>query len=131
MTMDTTNDIYELENDGNKGHNLKVYSAAKIMASTSNFASENKLGQGGFGLVYKGKLPEGREIAVKRLSRSSGQGLVEFKNELILIAKLQHMNLVRLLGCCIQGEEKMLVYVYMPNKSLNLFIFGKLIMPSY
>ncbi|PNT59832.2 hypothetical protein POPTR_001G441040v4 [Populus trichocarpa] len=123
MTMDTTNDIYELENDGNKGHNLKVYSAAKIMASTSNFASENKLGQGGFGLVYKGKLPEGREIAVKRLSRSSGQGLVEFKNELILIAKLQHMNLVRLLGCCIQGEEKMLVYVYMPNKSLNLFIF--------
>jgi hypothetical protein len=53
MTMDTTNDIYELENDGNKGHNLKVYSAAKIMASTSNFASENKLGQGGFGLVYK------------------------------------------------------------------------------
>eukprot|EP00258_Populus_trichocarpa_P032751 XP_024448770.1 G-type lectin S-receptor-like serine/threonine-protein kinase At1g67520 [Populus trichocarpa] len=135
MTMDTTNDIYELENDGNKGHNLKVYSAATIMASTSNFASENKLGQGGFGPVYKGKLPEGREIAVeiavKRLSRSSGQGLVEFKNELILIAKLQHMNLVRLLGCCIQGEEKMLVYEYMPNKSLDSFIFGKLIMPSY
>ena len=53
MTMDTTNDIYELENDGNKGHNLKVYSAAKIMASTSNFASENKHGQGGFRPVYK------------------------------------------------------------------------------
>uniref|UniRef100_A0A6N2LE14 Protein kinase domain-containing protein n=1 Tax=Salix viminalis TaxID=40686 RepID=A0A6N2LE14_SALVM len=123
LTLDSTNDTPELENDGNKGHNLKVYSAATIMAATNSFSPDNKLGQGGFGPVYKGILPDGREIAVKRLSRSSGQGLVEFKNELILIAKLQHMNLVRLVGCCIQGEEKMLVYEYMPNKSLDSFIF--------
>ncbi|CAL5085335.1 unnamed protein product [Urochloa decumbens] len=108
--------------EGNSGFSLYDFSQMKV--ATNGFSIENKLGQGGFGAVYKGLLPDGLEIAVKRLGPCSLQGLVEFKNEIQLIAKLQHRNLVKLLGCCIEGEhEKILVYEYMPNKSLDLIIF--------
>jgi serine/threonine protein kinase len=70
-------------------------------------------------------MPDGQEIAVKRLARGSNQGIRELKNELLLVAKLQHRNLVKLIGACLDGEEKLLVYEYIPNKSLDSFIYGK------
>ncbi|KAK1439617.1 hypothetical protein QVD17_05437 [Tagetes erecta] len=102
-----------------------LFSFSTIANATANFSPENKLGEGGFGPVYKGKLEEGQEIAVKRLSKSSSQGLAEFRNEVICISKLQHRNLVKILGCCTERDEKLLVYEYMPNKSLDSFIFDK------
>nr|XP_023913125.1 G-type lectin S-receptor-like serine/threonine-protein kinase At4g27290 isoform X2 [Quercus suber] len=104
---------------------VPFFNLTTIAIATDNFSINNKLGEGGFGIVYKGTLTNGQEIAVKRLSRSSIQGLNEFKNEVMLIAKLQHRNLVRLLGYCIEGEEKMLIYEYMPNGSLDSFIFDQ------
>ncbi|XP_047306515.1 G-type lectin S-receptor-like serine/threonine-protein kinase At1g11330 [Impatiens glandulifera] len=94
-----------------------------LLAATDGFREANKIGQGGFGPVFKGKLENGQEIAVKRLSSNSGQGQEEFLNEVKLISKLQHRNLVRLVGCCVEREEKMLVYEYMSNKSLDGFLF--------
>ncbi|ONI12971.1 hypothetical protein PRUPE_4G194900 [Prunus persica] len=108
---------------GNEDMELITFDLATVSRATDNFSNNNKLGEGGFGPVYKGTLIEGQDIAVKRLSKCSGQGIKEFMNEVILIAKLQHRNLVKLLGCCIEGDEKMLIYEYMPNKSLDYFIF--------
>ncbi|KAH1035992.1 hypothetical protein AAZX31_20G125600 [Glycine max] len=94
-----------------------------IQVATEDFSDSNKLGQGGFGAVYRGRLSTGQMIAVKRLSRDSGQGDTEFKNEVLLVAKLQHRNLVRLLGFCLERNERLLVYEFVPNKSLDYFIF--------
>ncbi|GFP94690.1 cysteine-rich receptor-like protein kinase 25 [Phtheirospermum japonicum] len=99
------------------------YTLGTIRAATNDFSDDNKLGRGGFGAVYKGKLSNDQEIAVKRLSKDSGQGDQEFKNEVLLLAKLQHRNLVRLLGFCLEGIEKLLIYEFMQNGSLDKFIF--------
>ncbi|EOA16181.1 hypothetical protein CARUB_v10004319mg [Capsella rubella] len=94
-----------------------------VEAATNKFSESNKLGQGGFGQVYKGVFPNGLQVAVKRLSKTSGQGEREFKNEVLVVAKLQHKNLVKLLGFCYEREEKILVYEFVPNKGLDYFLF--------
>ncbi|XP_019099660.1 PREDICTED: cysteine-rich receptor-like protein kinase 4 [Camelina sativa] len=96
-----------------------------IEAATNKFCETNKLGQGGFGEVYKGIFPSRVHVAVKRLSKTSGQGEREFANEVVVVAKLQHRNLVRLLGFCLERDERILVYEFVPNKSLDYFIFGQ------
>ncbi|KAL2242402.1 UNVERIFIED_CONTAM: G-type lectin S-receptor-like serine/threonine-protein kinase [Sesamum indicum] len=108
-----------------KHPDLPFFNLSVILKATNHFSQSNKLGEGGFGPVYKGVLEEGQEIAVKRLSKESRQGLDELKTELIFIAKLQHRNLVKILGCCIQGDESMLIYEYMPNKSLDVILFDQ------
>ncbi|TYH86368.1 hypothetical protein ES332_D01G037300v1 [Gossypium tomentosum] len=108
---------------GVKLQQLPLFNFEELATATNNFHPEKRLGQGGFGPVYKGTLDDGKEIAVKRLSKASGQGLEEFMNEVVVISKLQHRNLVRLLGCCVEAEEKILVYEFMPNKSLDAFLF--------
>uniref|UniRef100_A0A2C9VLS2 Receptor-like serine/threonine-protein kinase n=1 Tax=Manihot esculenta TaxID=3983 RepID=A0A2C9VLS2_MANES len=127
--LDTINDAYYKgnESEGRMSHpEIVFFNLSTILVATNNFSQANRLGQGGFGLVYKGQLPNGIEVAVKKLSKNSGQGVEEFKNEVMLIAKLQHKNLVKLIGCCIQGEQPILVYEYLPNKSLDTFLFDEM-----
>ncbi|GAU20884.1 hypothetical protein TSUD_120760 [Trifolium subterraneum] len=105
------------------GDSATIYDFSIIASATNHFSKRNKIGEGGFGPVYMGTMVDGQEIAVKRLSKTSGQGTEEFKNEVKLMATLQHRNLVKLLGCSIQQHEKLLVYEFMPNRSLDNFIF--------
>ncbi|XP_042038335.1 G-type lectin S-receptor-like serine/threonine-protein kinase SD1-1 [Salvia splendens] len=108
-----------------EGELLPFFSLPTVLKATDNFSNTSKLGEGGFGPVYRGVLEDGQEIAVKRLSKMSSQGVNELRNEVMLIAKLQHRNLVRTLGFCAQEEEYMLIYEYMPNHSLDLTLFDK------
>ncbi|KAK9668331.1 hypothetical protein RND81_13G052400 [Saponaria officinalis] len=99
------------------------YEFEDIQTATNNFSKDNKIGRGGFGIVYKGALSNGQEVAVKRLSNGSGQGDKEFQTEVLLLAKLQHRNLVKLLGFCLVDDEALLVYEFVPNKSLDYFLY--------
>ncbi|KAK6922188.1 Gnk2-homologous domain [Dillenia turbinata] len=102
-----------------------MYEMDDLIAATDNFSLANWLGVGGFGTVYKGKMTNGDEIAVKKFTQSSMQGTEEFVNEVRFLLKMRHRNLVQLYGWCVHGEERMLIYEYLPNKSLDYFLFDK------
>ncbi|KAI8022665.1 G-type lectin S-receptor-like serine/threonine-protein kinase B120 [Camellia lanceoleosa] len=122
-SIDELSNVGKLKLTGQKDRELPFVSFSTIEIATEYFSERNMIGQGGYGHVYKGLLVNGQGIAVKRLSGCSRQGLEEFKNEVTLISRLQHRNLVRLLGYCMQRDERILIYEYLPNKSLNFFLF--------
>jgi serine/threonine protein kinase len=103
-----------------------VISIQVLRNVTNNFSEENILGWGGFGVVYKGELHDGTKIAVKRMESGviSGKGLTEFKSEIAVLTKVRHRHLVALLGYCLDGNEKLLVYEYMPQGTLSRHIFN-------
>ncbi|EPS72702.1 hypothetical protein M569_02055, partial [Genlisea aurea] len=102
-----------------------LFTLRQIKAATNNFDPALKLGEGGFGSVYKGSLSDGTIIAVKQLSSKSKQGIREFVTEMGMISALQHPNLVKLYGCCVEGNQLMLIYEYMENNCLSRALFGK------
>ncbi|KAL2944472.1 Cold-responsive protein kinase 1 [Bienertia sinuspersici] len=105
--------------------NIKFYTYKELQLATENFSKVNKIGEGGFGLVYKGRLRDGTAVAVKVLSPESRQGLQEFVTELTVLADIDHENLVRILGCCVEGNNRILVSGYLENNSLAQTLLGQ------
>lgn len=97
----------------------------QLVVATNGFSETNLLGQGGFGYVHKGILPSGQQIAVKQLKKDSGQGEREFQAEIETISRVHHKHLVSLVGYCITGAERLLVYEFVPNNTLEFHLHGK------
>lgn len=110
---------------GGMGHSRNWFSYEELIKATNGFSTLNLLGEGGFGSVYKGILPDGREIAVKQLKIGGSQGEREFKAEVDIISRIHHRHLVSLVGYCIQDNRKILVYDYVPNNTLYFHLHGK------
>ena len=111
--------------DGQEDLELPFFDLATIVNATKNFADDNKLGEGGFGYVYKGVLPCGKEIAVKQLKAGSQQGEREFQAEVETISRVHHKHLVKLVGYCVTRAERLLAYEFVPNNTLEFHLHGK------
>ncbi|KAB1199195.1 putative serine/threonine-protein kinase [Morella rubra] len=118
------NSDWEKNYSGNSLGNVKNFSYKELRLATDSFHPSKKLGRGGFGTVYKGTLKNGIEVAVKTLSAQSKQGLREFLTEINTISNVRHPNLVALLGCCVEGSNRILVYEYAENNSLDQALLG-------
>ncbi|BAS83388.1 cold-responsive protein kinase 1 isoform X2 [Oryza sativa Japonica Group] len=106
------------------GSNVRVFSLKELKLATRNFHMMNCVGRGGFGAVYKGNLKDGTQIAIKKLSAESKQGANEFLTEINVISNVRHPNLVKLIGCCVEGTNRLLVYEYAENNSLAHALLG-------
>lgn len=106
------------------GYNQSTFTYNDLASATNGFSQANLLGQGGFGYVHKGVLPNGKEVAVKSLKLNSGQGEREFQAEVDIISRVHHRHLVSLVGYCISGSQRMLVYEYVPNSTLEDHLHG-------
>lgn len=115
---------HEVFNDLSVEKNIKLFSYNELRAATDNFYLGNKIGRGGFGIVYKGILRNGTPVAVKVLSAQSKQGVNEFLTEINVITNVKHPNLVQLIGCCVQDLNRILVYEYVENSSLDRALLG-------
>ncbi|GAB4831216.1 hypothetical protein Ancab_005226 [Ancistrocladus abbreviatus] len=113
------------EIEGQLVENFRHFSYDEIRAATNDFHFRNKIGRGGFGTVYKGILKDGVQVAIKTLSAESKQGVDEFLTEINIISNLRHPNLVTLIGCCAEGDNRTLVYAYVENRSLDRVLLGR------
>ncbi|XP_073124826.1 cold-responsive protein kinase 1-like [Henckelia pumila] len=116
---------HELGDELSRVHNVILYSYKELRTATNDFSPSNKIGEGGFGCVYKGKLRNGQMAAIKVLSSGSRQGVSEFLTEIKVISDIEHENLVKLYGCCVDGNERILVYNYLENNSLAHTLLGR------
>ncbi|XP_028787957.1 LOW QUALITY PROTEIN: proline-rich receptor-like protein kinase PERK9 [Neltuma alba] len=117
--------VYTPSEPGGLGNSRTWFTYEELIKATNNFAPQNLLGEGGFGSVYKGCLPDGREVAVKQLKAGGGQGEREFKAEVEIISRIHHRHLVSLVGYCILDSRRLLVYDYVPNKTLYHHLHGE------
>ncbi|KAL8531878.1 hypothetical protein ACS0TY_008469 [Phlomoides rotata] len=123
FTNHSTRDEHEVDLERIAAQEQKHFPFQVLVAATKNFHPSLKLGEGGFGPVFQGKLGDGRDIAVKKLSQRSNQGKKEFLNEAKLLSRVQHKNVVNLVGYCVHDTENLLVYEYVVNQSLDKLLF--------